>query len=195
MAGEREHLEEHISHLVMHAGELATLCDPEVVDSQAATITMSSTARDVRLTATEFSCGLDFDPILLCSRRLEDLAAQIDDSFEPTFGDLRDEAGPLTWRGLQLAEAEHRAQWGLCLERFPLRERLRNHMLRLVILTGRLATIFYVSMDLEGRLEPTLADLLLLGVMLSTEAQEDLPEVAIPTTSAELEAALLREEM
>lgn len=191
-----ERVDEWLSRLVESASDLTKQGYAQDFDWLAAAVTMVLVGRSIRFVATDILCSLKIDPASLCARRLAELAEEAGVPYTPTIGSTPHQAGPLTWRGLQLAEAEHRRECGPLVACLSLVERLRYYSMRLAVSAAKIGLSFGIAQsEWEDTLETALADLLLLGVTLASDVDEDLCEETIPTTPEEIEAALDDDEL
>ena len=165
-------------------------CERQAEDWMGAMVALATIGQSIRFITTDFVCSLEIDPAAICAAKMEDLAAMLGVPYVNTLDSDTADGSPLTWRRLQLAEVEHRSLCGPPLDEASLELRLRHYAIKLTILTARLGLSFdKLSPSWEEMLEPTLAELLMLGVTLASDIHQDLPEYPIPTTHDELEAA------
>lgn len=178
-----------VSMLVETVGKLADLCE-QGQDEEAVRQTLARAADSLRLPVIEVICSLEHDPVADAARRLRETAAERGASYAPGFlAAAESDESEVTWRELQIAEAEHALA---CEPQLTAEQRMLRWTLRLASAAGALVERIQRFQGAEEAWLPA-TDLLLLSLKFSTVAGDELPEQRVPRDSAQLDVDLCSE--
>jgi hypothetical protein len=184
-----EEFEMLVSMLVETTGKLADLCE-HAPDEEAVRQTLARAADSMRLPIIEVICSLEHDPVAEAARRLQETATERGTSYVPAIlATAESDESEVTWRELQIAEAEHALA---CEPQLTAEQRMLRWTLRMASAAGALVERIQGFQGSEEAWKPA-TDLLLLSLKFSTVAGDELPDQRVPRDSAQLDVDLCSE--
>lgn len=174
MPNGRDPLDDALLRLAVAAGHVANYCDHVEHNELAHNDSVRAAGAELRSIGLDLCETFEVDAILQYATRLRQIEARNVLSSESTFDGQDAASRCVTWRDLQLVQAEHDRVYHADVVGLTKSDQLRHYALHLSKLAGSTAAVIQGQVDQDDWLARRVPDVILFGLKLATVSGEKL---------------------